>query len=253
MDYSQYGDQQDFSELIPHGALSWGILRIRAANLQAGVWETTSKNPKDPSSPSKYLDCEITLEGGKWDKRKVWTKIGVAGTPGYIKMGGQQIRAILQTARGASDADPTLYYMDSHGELDGMKVGVKIKVEPPQGSYSEKNDVAVFLSPEQNKGDWAKLVAGDCEPDPNARAPQRAGAPAGTSTTPAGQPRWAAASAPAPTPGGVDPRTGMTAQGQTPPVQPAPVPAPTAPAAPAPAAIPPWVAAQGTPGPASQG
>ena len=239
IDVSQARDQADFSEMIPHGALSFGVIKIRPFNLDANVIPTPSK-----SSEAHYLDCEITLTGGAWDKRKIWTKIGIAGSQAYINMGMSAMKAIRETGVGASVQNPGLYSMNDYMELDGLTVGVKIKIESSPG-YNDKNEISCFLSPVQDgvKKIWDKLVAGDCAPDPNAIIAKRnpkAGVAAGGAVQEQA-PRWAAAPA---------------APAAAPPITAAPAttaaPAPVAPAgatvtAGAPPATPPWVAAQGAP------
>lgn len=254
IDLSQARDQADFSELIPSGALSFGIIRIRPFNLDANVIATPSK-----SSEAQYLDCEITLQGGAWDKRKIWTRIGTAGSKAYINMGMSSMKAIRESGVGASPQQPHLYGMDSYMELDGLTVGIKIKIDSSPG-YSDKNEVAVFLSPVQDgvKKFWDRLIAGDCQPDPNAIVAKRSPAKAapGAGAPEAAAPRWAAGATP---PAAV---VGAAAPAAAPPVAAAPAVAPEgstpAPAAAAPAAAPvagppgaaatpPWVAAQGAP------
>lgn len=237
MDFSGYGDQNDFSELIPAGALARAILKIRPFNLDEGIWETTSKNPKDPNNPSKYLDCELTLSGGKYDKRKMWTKIGVAGSTGYINMGGRAIRAILEYARGASDQNPQGYALGSYGELDGTECAIKVGVES-SANYPDKNDVAVFLSPLQNKRDWDRFLAGDHDPDPNAvRRERKSGGQQASSAVVAQAPRWVQgqqtqAAAPAAPPAAPPPPNPPVPANDNTPQQPAP----------APTGMPPWLA-----------
>ncbi len=248
IDTSQARDQADFSELIPHGALSFGVIKIRAFNLDANVIPTPSK-----SSDAHYLNCEITLKGGVWDKRKVWTNLGVAGPPGYINMGMSAMKAIRETGVGASVQNPALYSMDSYMDLDGLTVGVKIKIKSSAG-WDDKNEIAVFLSPVQDgvKKLWDRLVAGDCAPDPNAiiaKHNPRVGAAANDNQQQA--PRWAAgagaspagsaptaAQATAAAPVAAPVAGAVTGVGTA--VAPAPVAAPAA-------TTPPWVAAQGAP------
>ncbi len=193
IDTSQARDQADFSEMIPHGALSFGVIKIRPFNVDAGVIPTPSK-----SSDAHYLDCEITLQGGTWDKRKVWTRLGIAGSPAYVNMGMSAMKAIRETGVSASVQNPTLYSMDSYMDLDGLTVGVKIKIESSPG-YNDKNEIAVFLSPVQDgvKKLWDRLVAGDCAPDPNAIIAKR-NPKAGVAANDNQQqqvPRWAAGAA----------------------------------------------------------
>jgi hypothetical protein len=186
MDFSGAERQNDFSVLIPQGTLSWGVLKIRPFNLDAGQWETPSK-----SSTARFLDCEIQLKGGQYEGRKVWTRIGTAGSEKYINMGKSQVRAILEVGKKASEQNLAGYNIASYAELSGLPVAIKVKEEPEQNGYPAKNDVAVFLSsvdPGTEK-DYKRLESGDTEPRGKQNVHTGAGAaPAGAA--PAA--RWAA-------------------------------------------------------------
>lgn len=250
IDVSQARDQADFSELIPHGALSFGVIKIRPFNVDANVIPTPSK-----SSDAHYLDCEITLEGGAWNKRKIWTKLGIAGSQAYINMGMSSMKAIRETGVGASVQNPALYSMNSYMDLDGLTVGVKIKIESSPG-YNDKNEIACFLSPVQDgvKKLWDRLVAGDCAPDPNAIIAKRnppAGAAGGGAGVAEQAPRWAAAAAhagvPADAPAVAPDAPAAPVSAAAPAAAPAPGSFVAPAAAPTTPATPPWVAAQGAP------
>lgn len=186
MDYSKFDDQNDFSELIPQGTLAWAILRVRPFNADANIIVTPSKS----TDGNGYLDMELTIKEGRWKGRKIWTRPGVAGSSGYVEMGGKAIRAILECGRGASAENQMAYSIESYAELDGLTVGIKVK-EEHQANYPSKNDVAVFLSPMQNKKDWTRLLAGDFEPDKSAvQAIRKPGAASGSEAA-APNARWA--------------------------------------------------------------
>ena len=194
MDYSQAPQGQDYTDLLPHGTLCFGVVKIRPFNLQAGIIETTSKN----NAENKYLDLELTVEGGPYDKRKIWDMPGVAGSLGYTNAGGAAIRAILEVARAASVQSPAGYCIENFMELDGLKCAFRIKIEPSTSQYpNDKNRVAIYLTPQNpaTEKDFKRLVAGDHAPAANLRGPQKAaGAPA---SPPATQARWGAQAAPA--------------------------------------------------------
>lgn len=189
--------QNDFSDLIPHGTLAHALLKIRRVN--GTIPETQSA-----TSASRYLDCEATITDGRHRGRKVFTKIGTGGKENYINMGRASIKAILEFGRGASPQFPQGYAINSYDELDnngqGIPVGIKIKVDPAKEGYPEKNDVAVFLSPIADSGtvkDFERLLSGDTEPKaaPAAKQTAAVSAPAwtaGTTQAPAAgaQPTW---------------------------------------------------------------
>lgn len=161
MDFSQADRQKDFTELLPQGTLSWGILKIKPHNLDADIWETPSQ-----SSDARYLNCQVHLKGGRYDSRVIFTRIGTAGKDVYINMGRASIRAILEVGKQASEQNLAGYNISHYKELNGLPVAIKIKEEPEQNGYPAKNDVAVFLSPVDpvTKKDFERLVNGDTEP-----------------------------------------------------------------------------------------
>lgn len=194
MNFADAPGQNDFSELIPHGTLAWAIMRLRWYNFDMGIAETPSK-----SSDGKYLDMELTIEGGDWHGRKVWTRIGVVGSEKYVNMGRAAIRAILESGRNAHPTEnPGGYMLNHYGDLDnggqGLKVAVKIKVEPGTAKYpNDKNDVAVWLSPNPDGGtrkDWDRLMMGDTKPSANVSQPKARGGNTGGAPQSAG-PSWA--------------------------------------------------------------
>lgn len=187
MDFSKADNQRDFSELIPQGTLAWGILTIKAHNPDTGEWETPSK-----SSSGRYLRANIVIKGGPWDKRHVFININTKNDNVVaVEIGHGQIKAVLESSRGASPTNAQAYAIDSYGDLNGAAVAIKISEEYSEG-YNPKNGVAVFLSPLQTEADWTRLVAGDTEPKgiqavrkPASGGGTKGGAPA------AQAPRWA--------------------------------------------------------------
>jgi hypothetical protein len=202
MNYADAPDQRDFSELIPQGTLAWGVLKITPHNLQQGAWETPSK-----TSDGRYLRADIIIEGGRWDKRHVFTNLTTYNQNEMaVNIGRGQIKAILEVGRGASPENMNAYALASYADLDGLKVALKVSEEHSAG-YNPKNDVAVFLSPIQTVKDWERLMAGDLEPSGIQAIKKPTGAAAAaTPTTPA---RWGggeqASPVPAPAPNPVPP------------------------------------------------
>ncbi len=190
MDYSQAPQGQDYSDLLPHGTLCFGVVKVRPFNLQAGIIETSGKeNPEN-----KYLNLELTIQGGPYDKRKIWDMPGVAGSEGYTNAGGAAIRAMLEVGRGASAQSPQGYCIDNYMELDGLKCAFRIKTEPGTAQYpNEKNRVAIYLTPlnPATEKDFARLVSGDSSPATNLRGPRKT-ADGAAASPPASQSRWGA-------------------------------------------------------------
>lgn len=194
MSFADAESQQDFSDMIPNGTLAFGQLRLKWYNADQGIVETPSK-----TSEARYLDCEVTIIANpangaphKYQKRKVFTRIGVAGSEKYVNMGRSAIKAILETGKGASQQNPTGYEIGSYADLDDLIVAVKVKEEPAKDGYAAKNDIAVWLSPVDSvtAKDFQRLMTNDTEPK---------GRAAGAKPAQQAGPAWAAGATPSPT------------------------------------------------------
>jgi hypothetical protein len=176
MDFSNAPTQQ-FGDggIIPKGTLAWAILTLQPHNADHGIAEKPSQ-----SSDAKYLEVELTIEGGPYDKRKIWDKIGVAGAEKYVQAGHAALRHILEVGKQASPQNPSGYVIDNYFAIDGLKVAIKITVEKGTGGHDDKNRCR-YLSPNTESDthkDFQKLLAGDT-------APPAETAPAAPAATPA--------------------------------------------------------------------
>lgn len=148
----QFGD----TGLIPNGTLAKAILHIRAG--QHSIEVPSKSNPEN-----FFLDCELTILEGPYARRKVWHRIGVRGSESWVNQGRAAIRAALEFGRGASEQNPAGYQINSFADLDGLTVGIKVKIAKGTGGYSDKNEVAQFLSPNPASStykDFQALVSG---------------------------------------------------------------------------------------------
>lgn len=202
-DFSKWGNAPteqpgaDFGALIPAGTLAWAVVKVRPYNLQSNMVLVPSK-----TSANKYLDVELTIEGGKYDKRKVWDKLGLIGpSEGWVTAGHAAVRHIIEVHRGIKsdfhDGNPK--YDIGGGitderclmDLNGMRCGVMIGIEKGKDGYEDKNKVSAYLSPNPESKSthkhFLRLVAGDVEPKDKA-------APAASKTQAA---PWAPPAAPA--------------------------------------------------------
>jgi hypothetical protein len=191
MDFSNAPTQQGGNgEPIPAGTLAWAWLVLRPFNLDQGMFETPSKSTEG----NAYLDVELTITEGQYERRKVWDMIGVAGSEKYVEAGHAAIRHILEVAKAAGPQNPAGYQINNFGEIDQMKVAVKITIEKNTG-YEDKNRVR-YLSPNPASdtcADFKRLLAGDTAPKTAASAVPAA-QPAANAW---GSPATAAAAAPA--------------------------------------------------------
>lgn len=146
MDFSQASSVQNDFDVIPKKTLAFAILNIKPCPV-SGQPVTGST-----SSQSEYLNCDLTIIGSQYDKRKIFTMIGRKDSDGsmgkWAQMGDAQIKAILESGRNASQANLPGYNIAGYGDLNGLQVAIEIGVESDKtGQYEDKNTVAAFLSP----------------------------------------------------------------------------------------------------------
>jgi hypothetical protein len=148
------------SELIPQGTLSRGILNFRGF-----------KNSKETNG--EYLDIEIVLLGGDYEKRRVFEMImnpfDEQNSEGARRMGLLALTRILEHQGVFDPADPATYaaysnagMIDIIDQINGREVAVKIKVERGTAGHADKNRVGEWLTPNEASGtgykDWVKLI-----------------------------------------------------------------------------------------------
>lgn len=181
-DFSAGAGAQSAFDLIPNGQLAWAIIEYRGL--------------KSSQSGGQYLDLILTLDDNQpFARRKVFERIGdpafAGNSDAYKQMAFAAIARVLEAGAGAGPNKPDAYKIPTrldgapdYSVLNGMRVGVKIKVEKGTGGYDDKNTVAEYLTPNPtscgNKG-WVKLLAGQY----GATAPaQTAAGGFGTATAP---------------------------------------------------------------------
>lgn len=160
-DFSAGAGAQSAFDLIPNGQLAWAIIEYRGL--------------KSSQSGGQYLDLILTLDDNQpFARRKVFERIGdpafAGNSDAYKQMAFAAIARVLEAGAGAGPNKPDAYKIPTrldgapdYSVLNGMRVGVKIKVEKGTGGYDDKNTVAEYLTPNPtsggNKG-WVKLLAG---------------------------------------------------------------------------------------------
>jgi hypothetical protein len=177
-------EQQSTGDVIPNKTLAKVILKIRPgghddpAKGWTGGYATRSDN-----TGAVYLDCEYTIIGGKYNKRKVWSLIGLESVKGpkWGEMGRSMIRAILESARGikpndASEAAMKARQISGIGDLNGLEFVVQIDVEKAEegSGYDDKNKINTII-PVTHK-EYAALMSGEA-PAAVSHAAQTAAAP----------------------------------------------------------------------------
>ncbi len=151
------GGGGDF-ELIPAGTVARVILTMKRGA------ETISDYSSQPlfkvgQTGTKWLECEFTVVGGKYDKRKFWQNVMVdggkinpdSGMPWCKEIGIRTFRDIINSAFGLdpNDTSPeaaSRRNINDLNVLDGAEFCVKIAVEKGTNGYADKNKMLVALA-----------------------------------------------------------------------------------------------------------
>lgn len=129
-----------FGELIPNGTIALVVMSLRPGGHGDGGWLKNSK-----SGESLMLDCEFTIEGGDYDRRKFWGNYVTEGqTEGQQKaapISRSLLRAVLESAHGVDPGDTSDSAMEKRqvngwGDFDGLRFCAKIGIE--KGGLKDK-------------------------------------------------------------------------------------------------------------------
>lgn len=186
-------DEQTNGELIPKNTLVKVHMKIRPGGYDDPTkgW-TGGYATRSEASGSIYLDCEFTVMGGKYNKRKVWSLIGMHSPKGpkWEQMGRSFIRAALESARGiraddAGDAAMKARQISGLADLNGLEFVAKVDVEAAEeGSvYNDKNKIQNVIGVSHKE--YAALMTGQGE------TPKDTPAPSTASTNSGSVPAWA--------------------------------------------------------------
>jgi hypothetical protein len=145
-------------DLIPAGTVARAILTMKRGG---EVIADYSSQPmfKVGASGAKYLECEFTIVGGKYDKRKFWQNIMCdggkinpeSGMPWCKEIGIRTFRDIINSAFGLdpNDTSPeaaSRRKVNDLTALDGAEFCVKIAIEKGTNGYADKNKMLVALA-----------------------------------------------------------------------------------------------------------
>jgi hypothetical protein len=192
MDFNAFTGKQRSTDLIPNGTIVTLQIKLRPGGAGPGGWLKRSKN-----GDSEMLDCELTVMGGPYDKRKLWDLILISGTTdGQQQMAESnqaKFCAILESARGIRPSDTSAAASqarctETYGDFNGLcfigKIGVERGGARPEGggNFPDKNRLLEAITPD-NKS-WQQ---------PPGATPGGA-TPSGTGGTPGGavipRPSW---------------------------------------------------------------
>jgi hypothetical protein len=158
-DFNDAESQRERGELIPNGALCKVLMKIRPGGEESSQgWLTESK-----ISDAVYLDCEFTVLGGEFTKRRLWQNLTVAGGNSDGKGGSSDanisrstIRAMLESAKNISPADRSgaaaaKRQIAGFVELDNLVFAIKVGVESGKDGYADRNFIALVITPDREE------------------------------------------------------------------------------------------------------
>lgn len=176
-------DEQSDNDVIPHKTPVKVRMKIRPGGYDdpskgwTGGYATRSGN-----TGAVYLDCEFTIIGGKFNKRKVWSNIGLQSSKGpkWGEMGRAFMRAAVESARGvrpsdASDAARKARQIEGFADLDGLEFAAFVEVQKASADqvaagYGNDRNVIQNVIPVTHK-DHAALMSGEAPVEAAASAP----------------------------------------------------------------------------------
>lgn len=193
MSWTNFNDaEEQTGDLIPQGTIVKVHMKVRPGGYDdpdkgwTGGYATRSD-----ATGAIYLDCEFTVMGGKYNKRKVWSLIGLHSPKGpkWEAMGRAMIRAALESARGIKPSDMSETAMKARqisglADLNGLEFVAKIDVEEGQNGYGDKNKISTAI-PVTHR-DYAAVMSGQGAAEVPSAAPAQAAKPAQSSL-----PAWA--------------------------------------------------------------
>lgn len=159
-DFNNAEPQRAIGDLIPDNTVCLLVLNVRPGQHGPGGWLKLNRD-----GTCEMLDIEFTIDGGDFDRRKVWENWVVAGqTDGQQKAGlitRSKLRAVLESAHGVDPADDSETAMAKRqvagwGGFDSLKICAKIGIEtgalkdktagPNSERYPDKNRIKAVLT-----------------------------------------------------------------------------------------------------------
>jgi len=156
IDLNDAGTQQS-REVIPDNTLVNVVMTLKPGGVSADGVLTAAKDGN-----SEHLNCEFTVLDGEHAKRKIWSRLTVAGKNHQqaIDISRKTLKAILEAARGIkpndeSAAGKAARQAKSWADFDRLRVTVRLGVEPPKNGFQAKNFVKEVITPDHTA--WEKL------------------------------------------------------------------------------------------------
>jgi hypothetical protein len=166
MSLFDFNDAEDFKtfEPIPHGTLAKVKLII-----QPGGYNDLLKGYSDglatlSKTGAVYLKCEFVVQGGEYDKRKIWSMIGLHSPKGpeYHQMGRSFIKSILNSANGLfikdiSEAAQKKRTLIDLGALNNLIFVARIDITEDEKGRA-KNEIRVAITPDDSN--YQRIMGG---------------------------------------------------------------------------------------------
>jgi len=197
MDFNTAEEQQSF-DVIPHRTPVKVHMKIRPGGYDdpAQGW-TDGWATRSDATGAVYLSAEFTVIGGRYNKRKVFSNIGLYSPKGprWGNMGRTFIRAALESARGvkaddASDRAMQARQISGLGDLNGLEFCAIVEVQKPSeqqiaaGYKDDRNVIQNAIGVEHKE--YAALMGGSgSAPAPASHPAQAAAASASSASKPA--------------------------------------------------------------------
>jgi len=181
--------------LIPEGTIAIVVASIRPGGSGDGGLI------RNADSGSSGLDFEFTIQGGDYDRRKIWNLYTIDGhTEGQqtaAKISKSALRAMLEAARNIQPSDTSDNAMAarkvaSYADFNGLTFPVEIGIDtgrlknkahgPDSEKWPDKNIIRSIITPDQE----GYQNVGSTGAKPSASKPAQAPAQAS-----AGKPTWA--------------------------------------------------------------
>lgn len=179
--------------LIPSGVKSKATILVRGL-------KTSEK------TGSRYLDVELTLVGGEYNGRKVWSIImdptHGANSDEAKEMGRRQLACILEACGIFKVGDDASYARfegktieDVCRSISGQTIVVKVGIKKGTEGYADKNNISAYLSPNpasRTSEEFKQVLANSGTKNP-VNPVGNSGSPFGSPSTPTTpKPNWVA-------------------------------------------------------------
>ena len=157
----QFEGGGDF-ECIPEDTIVTLVMMIRPGQAGPDGWLKQGKPSASSNGGWQYMDCEFVIEGGDFDKRKVWQNmmwenIGPADQAKADKTANitkATVRAMLESARNIMPGDESpaaqqARQLNSFDDFNGLTFRAKLKIEKSNDpQYKDKNQIKSIVTPD---------------------------------------------------------------------------------------------------------